>query len=109
MGPDGTELVRLYRRGRSWWGAFNENGRGRRVSLRTPYIADARLSAARIEERLRRAAAGIVESEAVNASRPLQEHVTDFRTTMEARGGTKRHVDETIRYVNEGIVAMAAK
>lgn len=109
MHADKATLVRLYRRGRSWWAAYRRDGRSVRESLRTPYVADARLVAAKIEERLRREAVGISDPHAQHASRAIAEHVDEFRVTMEARGGTDRHVVVTVKYLRDGIAAMGAK
>ena len=102
-------LVRLYRRGPSWWAGYREDGRHVRQSLGVPYLADARLLAGKIEERLRRKSVGLVDPCAEHAARPIAEHVADFKAVMDARGGTNRHTERTLKYLRDGVAATGAK
>lgn len=102
-------LVRLYRRGSSWWAEYREKGVRTRRSLKTPHVADARLMASKIEEELRGRYVGIVDKFAQHGARPIAEHVADFRATMEAKGDTAAHVERVLAYLEAGLAAMDAQ
>src|SRR5207237_4346320 len=106
---ESESLARLFRRGPSWWLDYKEDGKRVRRSLRTPYLSDARMVAAKVEGRLRRKAVGIEDADAAYAAQPIAEHVAAFRVTMEARGGTARHVVRTVKYLQDGIAAIGAE
>jgi integrase len=109
MATETAELVKLYRRGRTWWADYAEDGRRMRQSLGTPFVADARLAAAKTEQRLRRKAIGIEDAQAEHAARPIDDHIVAFKVTMEARGVTKKHVKLTIKHLHDAVAAMTAK
>lgn len=104
----GATGTRKHARSAFWWCDYREGGRRRRESLGTPFKADAELARAKIVERLRRKAAGLVDPHSDHAARPICEHVEAFKVTMEARGVTARHVAETLAYLRSGIEAMRA-
>src|SRR4029079_19075240 len=106
---DREALVRLYRRGGLWWAAYHEDGKRARKSLGTRFLADARLLAGKIEERLRGKGVGIVDPYARHSSAPIGEHVERFRTTLVAKAVTGEHVERVLVYLRAGIAAMGVE
>lgn len=100
---------RVKRTAETWWADFREDGKRCRENLGTPFKADAELARAKIIDRLRRKGAGLVDPCADHAARPIAEHVTDFESTLKARGATEVHVARVLFYLRAGLAAMGAE
>jgi integrase len=109
MHLDPEALVRIYRRGGQWWAGYHEDGRHIRKSLGTRFLADARLMAGKIEQRLRGKEVGIEDPFARHASVPIADHVEAFRMTLVAKAVTEEHVERVLVYLRAGIAAMGVE
>jgi site-specific recombinase XerC len=83
-----------------WYGKYRDaNGKLRKAAL----SEDKTAALAMLSELIRKAhwqAAGLVDPAADQLERPVGEHVEDFKSHLEAKARSEKHVSETIRVIN---------
>jgi site-specific recombinase XerC len=83
-----------------WYGKYRDaNGKLRRAAL----SEDKTAAMAMLSELIRKAhwqAAGLVDPAAEHLERSVGAHVDDFKTHLEAKARSEKHISETIRVIN---------
>lgn len=84
---------------RKWYGKYRDaEGMDRRVPLcQDKQAAQAMLTD--IVRRVERIRAGIVDAVAERLSEPVDQHVREFKTHLEAKARSETHISETIRLI----------
>ena len=94
-GTPGAKRVR--EKSKTYWGRVPDaNGKSRGVPLCDDADAAESMLAA-MKERAKRIKRGDVDPFEVHRDRPLAEHVEDFRSFLESKGGTAAHVALTVQ------------
>ena len=82
---------------------FGADGKRRQQNSGTPDLATAERIAGQLENQAALRKAGIIdptqERFSNEARRPLTEHIDDYRGFLTSKGGTSKHVESTVRYV----------
>jgi len=111
MSKRGNSEGSLFKRSGSAWAMafYNEHGRRVERSTRTSDRAAAARILAKVVADVALRRSGVIDSRAVamadHGKRPIGEHVAAFEADMTARGGTSRHVRETIAAIRRVIDA----
>ncbi len=92
-----------------WWIQYRENGRRIRGSLGTTERVDAELLAAKVRERLRLKAAGLLDPHDDLRGLPLHKHVLAFRTLLRSRGVTAGHLKDRMACLVEVLRATGVR
>ena len=86
----------------------DETGR-RREQIGTTDKQVTQRIAAKLEDEVRLRTSGVIDAAAeklaASESRPIEEHLTDFTTMMEAGGRTARHIEAIRNYINRMVEA----
>jgi len=87
------------RRLRKWYGKYRDtSGVLQRIPLCTDKTA-AQAMLADIVRKVERQQAGLVDPAADQLNRPIDEHITEYRTHLVAKATSEKHVAETIRII----------
>lgn len=85
---------------RKWYGKYRDADG---VEKRVPLCEDkesAKAMLAELVRRVERMQAGIIEACDEHLKRPIEEHLADYRASLEAKARDEKHVRDTIRTVN---------
>jgi integrase len=87
------------RRTRKWYGQYrNANGVVRRVPLSSDKTAARAMLMEMVRDTERRVA-GLIDPAADQLSRPLNDHLGEYRTHLAAKARSEKHIGETIRLI----------
>jgi integrase len=90
---------KVTRRSRKWYGRVRDvDGVVRRVPLCTDKVAAQAMLLSLIRETELRAA-GLVDAATNQLTRPLIEHIAEYRTHLSANARSEKHIGETIRLI----------
>ena len=88
------------RRTRKWYGQYRDADG---VLQRVPLCADKTAAKAMLLDLVRnteRRVAGLIDPAADQLTRPLGEHIEEYRHHLVAQARSEKHIDETIRLIN---------
>ncbi len=101
----GNNGKRLRKQSKFWYIDYKTaEGIRKRVKAFKDKQATAQL-AAKLEKESELAQAGIVDKYKEHRKRPLREHLEDFRQSMLAKGGTTKHVEDTVSRIRRIVKA----
>lgn len=96
-GVPGARRVR--QKSKTIWGRYTVNGEIKRVSL-SDDMETAVVKLAELKHKAQRVARGDIDPFEDHRSRPLTEHLLDFRTFLESKDNTAEHVALTVNRVS---------